>query len=260
MGYMEESIGKVDIFSKLVVTRANGPLYQQLVNLIRERISNGHLHVGSDLPKESELAQMTGVSLITVRRALRELEDLGLIQKRSAKAAKVIAQSPMAGLKGHKYGTYDDFLDFTRGSRLVLVSYGQEKGTLIEKYLGLNKGETGYCLRGCLAVEGQPRTLVSTFFPADIGSRLSIKDFTDILIFENVKRVLGIKIHRVMMTARADIASAAVARELNVTPGSALMTTQMVYLSDNNRTVEVSLNMTPSQYSVLSYDVALDKS
>jgi hypothetical protein len=38
------------------------------------------------------------------------------------------------------------------------------------------------------------------------------------------------------------------------------MTTQMVYLSDNNRTVEVSLNMTPSQYSVLSYDVALDKS
>lgn len=254
---MAESIDMVDIFSKLVVTRANGPLYQQLVDLIRERIANGHLHVGSDLPKEAELAQMTGVSLITVRRALRELEDLGLIQKRSAKAAKVIAQSPTV-LKGYKYGTYDDFLDFTRGSRLVLVSYGKEKGALIEKYLGLDKGETGYCLRGYLAVEGQPRTLVSTFFPADIGSRLSIKDFTDILIFENVKRVLGIKIHRVMMTARADIASAAVARELNVKPGSAVMTTQMVYLSDNNRTVEVSLNITPSQYSVLSYDVALD--
>jgi DNA-binding GntR family transcriptional regulator len=62
------------------------------------------------------------------------------------------------------------------------------------------------------------------------------------------------------MTARADIASAAVARDLNVEPGSALMTTQMVYLSDNNRTVEVSLNSTPSQYSVLCYDVALDNS
>ena len=241
------------------ISRANGPLYQQLVDLIRERIASGQIEVGGDLPKEAEIAQMAGVSLITVRRALRELEDLGLIQKRSAKAAKVVAQSPTV-LKGYKYGSYDDFLDFTRGSRLVLVSYGKEKGPLIEKHLGLDKGEFGYCLRSYLAVEGQPRTLVSTFFPADIGSRLSIKDFTDILIFENLKRVLGIKIHRVLMTARADIASAAVARDLNVEPGSALMTTQMVYLSDNNRTVEVSLNSTPSQYSVLCYDVALDNS
>jgi len=254
---MADIIDSVDTFPKRKLTRANGPLYQQLVDLIRDLIASGQLEVGSDLPKEAEIAQKIGVSLITVRRALRELEDLGLIQKRSAKAAKVVSQSTTV-LTGHKYGTYDDFLDFTRGSRLVLVSYGKEKGALIEKHLGLDRGETGYCLRGHLAVEGQPRTLVTTFFPANIGSRLSIKDFTDILIFENVKRVLGIRIHRVLMTARADIAGTAVARDLNVEPGSAIMTTQMVYLSDNNRTVEVSLNSTPSQYSVLSYDIALD--
>lgn len=259
MNKMIDAIDSVDIFPKLKVTRANGPLYQQLVDLIRERIATGQFEVGSNLPKESEIAQMTGVSMITVRRALRELEDLGLIQKRSAKAAKIIAQGPTVR-KGYKYGTYDDILDFTRGSRLVLASYGKEKGALIEEYLGLDKGETGYCLRGYLAVEEQPRTSVSTFFPADIGSRLSIKDFTDILIFENLKRVLEIKVHRVLMTARADIASAALARDLNVEPGSAVMTTQMVYLSENNRKVEVSFNSTPSQYFELYYDIALDPS
>lgn len=255
---MVEPALPIDLFPKLKLTRSGGPLYQQLADLIQELIASGQLEVGSDLPKEAEIEQHLGVSLITVRRALRELEDLGLIQKRSAKPARVTAKSPTVRA-GRKFNTYKDLTDFTRGARLVITSFGREKSALIEKHFGLAKGEAGYCLRGHLAVGDQPRTLITTLFPPDIGARLRIEDFTDILIFRNVMRVVGIRIERVLISARAEVAGKAAARELNVESGSPLLTTEMVYLDDRQRIVEVSITSTPSEHFVLSYDILLDE-
>jgi GntR family transcriptional regulator len=256
MSTMTQHALSIDQFPKLALSRTKGPKYQQLVDLIQDFIASGRIEIGSDLPKEVELEQHLGVSLITVRRALHELEDLGLIQKRSAKPAKVTARSPTVRA-GRKFDTYQDLTDFTRGARLVIESYGTIKGALIEKHFGLAKGEVGYCLRGHLAVGDQPRTIITTLFPADIGSRLSIKDFSDVLIFQNVQRVLGIKIDRVLATLRADIASKSVASALRIDTGSALMTNELVYVTDDQRIVEVTITNTPSEHFMLSYNIPL---
>ena len=87
---------------------------------------------------------------------------------------------------------------------------------------------------------------------------MSIKDITDIKDFENVKRILGIKIDLLIMTARADVASAPVAQKLHVEPNNALIFTKMTYLSDSKRTVEVSITKTPSHYFVLSFEIAMN--
>lgn len=247
----------IDRFPARKLKREDGPLYQQLADLIRSLIASGELEVGSDLPKEAEIETLLGVSLITVRRALRELGDLGLIQKRSAKPAKVVAKSPTVRA-GMKFNSYEDLTNFTRGSELVIASYGKEKGPAIEKYFGLAKGEQGWCLRGHLMAQGQPRTVITTYFPPDIGARLTVEDFTDILIFRNVERCLGLRIERVLITARADIAGKAVARDLNIEQGGPLLTTEMVYLSDKQRCVEVTITSTPSELFVLSYDIPLN--
>jgi DNA-binding GntR family transcriptional regulator len=53
--------------------------YAQLRETLTSAIRGGHWKPGSQLPPERELARLTGFSLGTVQRALRELSDQGLL-------------------------------------------------------------------------------------------------------------------------------------------------------------------------------------
>ena len=51
----------------------NVPLYYQLENVLREKISSGSFQDGERMPTELELIEEYGVSRITVRQALKSL-------------------------------------------------------------------------------------------------------------------------------------------------------------------------------------------
>jgi DNA-binding LacI/PurR family transcriptional regulator len=59
-----------------------GPLYQQIVDQLSERIESGAYGAGEKLPSERALCDEFDVSQITVRRALRELAHLGRVYSR----------------------------------------------------------------------------------------------------------------------------------------------------------------------------------
>ena len=256
---MDEVTPEIDLFPRRQLARKNGPLYQQVAELIRDLINRGTLGVGSELPKEALIEQYLDVSLITVRRALRELEDAGLIRKRSAKPAIVVAQNPMA-TNGWKFKTFDDLTTFTKDAELKVLSYRKETAPALQKHFGMAKNEAGYCLRGYLAVGEQRKTLITTYFPPEIGARLSIGDFTDVLIFRTVERCLGLQIDRALATVRAEIAETAVARELEVAVGSPLLAIEMLYRTADQRNVEFTISRNPAELFSLSYDISLGSS
>ena len=62
-----------------------GPLYLQLHRRIVEGIASGRLTQGSSLPPERDLALMSGLSRVTVRRAIQSLVESGaLVQRRGS--------------------------------------------------------------------------------------------------------------------------------------------------------------------------------
>lgn len=62
-----------------------GPLYRQLHRRIAEAIERGLLRPGDSLPPEREMAQMTGLSRVTVRKGVQELVASGqLVQRRGS--------------------------------------------------------------------------------------------------------------------------------------------------------------------------------
>ena len=95
---MDEHVSTLDMLPMRALVRSNGPLYRQLADMLREPIASGALPIGAELPKEAEIGERFGVSLITVRQALRDLEADGLIQKRSAKPAIVVSKTPPVSL------------------------------------------------------------------------------------------------------------------------------------------------------------------
>ncbi len=60
----------------------NGPIYLQLERLLRTAIGEGRLGDSDALPAERDLASHYGISRITVRKALAELEREGLVVRR----------------------------------------------------------------------------------------------------------------------------------------------------------------------------------
>lgn len=60
-------------------THAPAPLYLQIKNQLLDNISAGVYGKGQKIPTENELAQNFSVSRITIRKALKELEEDGLL-------------------------------------------------------------------------------------------------------------------------------------------------------------------------------------
>ena len=58
------------------------PLYQQLQRALREAIENGVIAPEDALPPERDLAEMLGVSRMTVRKAIDELAEEGLLVRK----------------------------------------------------------------------------------------------------------------------------------------------------------------------------------
>lgn len=64
-------------------------LHDQVFNSIKEMIRSGALEQGDLLPSENKLAQRLGVSRVTVRWALKQLAEAGIIQTRKGKGSIV---------------------------------------------------------------------------------------------------------------------------------------------------------------------------
>jgi len=84
---------------------------------LKQRIAQGGWQPGTRLPSERELVQQFGCARMTVRRALRELEEEGLIERRQGSGSFVAELHPISNLlrvrdiadeiaeRGHVHGT-----------------------------------------------------------------------------------------------------------------------------------------------------------
>ncbi|MGG4129094.1 MULTISPECIES: GntR family transcriptional regulator [Paenibacillus] len=68
---------------RVSLKRKQGPLYQQIQKILKDRILHGVYPLGSIIPSEPQLEKEFGVSKMTVRGAVQELSQEGYVQKKS---------------------------------------------------------------------------------------------------------------------------------------------------------------------------------
>lgn len=79
---------------------ARTPLYVRLANTIERNITDGVWRMGSKIPSERELIEMYGMSRITVRKAIDELERQGLVERVQGKGTFVVSRGIVQSLGG----------------------------------------------------------------------------------------------------------------------------------------------------------------
>lgn len=232
--------------------RSDGPLYRQAAAHLRSAITDGRLAVGGELPTEAELASGFGVSLITLRHALRELEAEGLIRKRAAKAAIVTAASPP--VRARPLNSLEDIVAGTEDARLEITEYRKLHAPEAAAAFGLAPGLRLHCLRGRLLVAGEPFSVISIYFPPEIGQRLTRADFDDVVVFRAVERRLGLRVAGARVTVAAETADAELARALDYQEGAPVLVNRFLYFAEDGSAVELTIARHRADRYSLAYE------
>jgi GntR family transcriptional regulator len=90
------------------VASPNRPKYLQISDEIRERIADGYLRPGENLPSEQAIADMVEVSKTVVRNALSVLEREGAIERRNGMPARITPEGQVRVLSPVRYFLEDD--------------------------------------------------------------------------------------------------------------------------------------------------------
>lgn len=234
------------------LSRSEGPLYRQLNTLLRTAIVESGFPSGHALPREADIAARVGVSLITVRQAMRDLEAEGLILKRAAKPA-VIAL-PALRRPAIDFESLATIAASADDRRLAIASYRRVRAPRVAETFGLPPGERLHCLRALLFAGDQPACRCTFYFPPHVGQQMKRRDFDDVVVFRSVQRHLGIKLSGARINVRAGLADPELAGALNCEPGFPILVTEMLYRSADGALVELTVNENRADFFSLSFD------
>jgi GntR family transcriptional regulator len=79
------------------------PVYKQIADHLRAAIERGRLREGDQLPSEAQLMEHYGVARMTIRNAMRLLQDEGLVTAEHGKGSYVRSRPPVRRLASDRF-------------------------------------------------------------------------------------------------------------------------------------------------------------
>ncbi len=145
------------------------PLYKQLEEIIRQKISLGELNPSDRLPSVGILAKEHGVSIITVRKAISSLAEAGLIETRQGKGTYITA--PRFGRNLNKMMSFSESckINGTRaGSKLIECRIIDASPKTLEKLNRPNDKQVVFLSR-LRYVNEEPMIIETNQFPIEFA-------------------------------------------------------------------------------------------
>jgi GntR family transcriptional regulator len=223
--------------------RADGaPLYQELARWLEQKVRSGEYPKGSKIPGDTQLANELGVSVITVRAAMRTLRDKHLITRHAGKGTFVADEAD--GRVTWGLGSTEDLiaLGFKTRIRLLSVAFVRPPEYVAAKF-GYLKGKMFRC-RTLRIHSGEPFVVTDVYLPEPIGSAIAKIDLRAALekrrlVHVVVEETCGISTTDIRQTMGAEPAQDYAARILKVSKGTPLLTVERDYFTSDGTLVQV---------------------
>lgn len=160
------------------------PLYHQLKASLMRDIDAGRWRPGEQLPTEDALMERFQVSKITVRQALRDLQQLGYIRREQGRGTFVQGPPLEEGPRELKSFTAE-----MQGHGLTATSRVLEQGLIeapadIASCLAIAEGDPVFRLRRLRFAEGEPMGLQTAYVPAELAPGIERLSFADASLYE----------------------------------------------------------------------------
>ena len=171
------------------------PLYYQLKEIIREKISNGEYQVGHLIPSESEFCQLYNISRITVRKAILDLAQEGVLRRQKGLGTIVRAPYEATRLESVK-GFTEQVLNFNQRPSAKVMGIGFRKPTrYICDRLRIAEDAKVIQIKRLRLIDDEPYYIEVLNFPYDRVEHIEQEDLT-VSIYNLLDRKYGIRIAR----------------------------------------------------------------
>lgn len=228
--------------------QSGGPRYVQLRRRLEEGIESGVLPPNSSLPPERELAEITDLSRVTVRKAIHELVLDGLVEQ--LQGSGTFIRNPVAKME-QSLSHLTSFTEDMARRGMVTTSKWLERGVFAPtereaEVLGLAEGEEVARIYRLRETGGRPMALERASLPLDIlPNPLDVKtSLYEVLGHHGMRPVRAVqKISAINIEIReADL--------LGVVEGAAGLSIERISYLENGRVAE----LTRSLYRGDAYD------
>ncbi|MEM5406291.1 MULTISPECIES: GntR family transcriptional regulator [Paraburkholderia] len=199
------------------------PLYVQIKDTLRERILNGTYAPHSQMPSEHELCALFGVSRITVRQALGDLQKEGLVFRLHGKGTFVSrpkAFQNVTSLQGFAEAMSSmgyEIVNQLRSFRIVKADRH------VAQRLNLPEGAPVAEIHRVRMLNREPVSLELTWVPEALGKRLANADLATRDIFLILENDCGVPLGHADVSIDAILADDDIARALRVEDGSPVL-------------------------------------
>ena len=207
---------------------SNAPKYVASQRDLTRRISRGEFRVGTPLPPQRELSSQYDVSLMTMRQALQELEEQGLVQQIAGKGTYVrrhrvpYATSGLASLT-------DDLRaqGFEVDTRLLRVDIADAPDEAVA-HLAAAEPARMLVVERLRVVDGEPVVHQLSYVPPPLAAKLRRADFQQHSLYGLLEERCGVTPARATEAMTPVVIPADLVELLAVDPGSLALRSERV--------------------------------
>jgi len=227
---------------------ARQPLYISLAQTLLRDIAQKRYPVGSLLPTEEELCSRHGLSRHTVRQALRELKEEGVIASHRGVGTRVRAPSEQTRTFGGIH-TVGELLQFVESTEMRVIARREVLAdAAFAAQFGCKPGQAWLQLTLLRSVADQKRPLghLQVYVRPEHAAAVGRTKSFNRPIYATVEERCGIRIVEVLQEITAINLDAEVARALKTREGEAAMRITRHFLDRSGVVVQISVGHYPS--------------
>lgn len=229
------------------------PLYDQLVDLLSDKIQN-EMHPGDALPSERDLAETYGLSRTTVRLAMSELEELGLVTRKHGKGTFVSSVSrDTTDLMG-TYSFTDQMRSLGRVPHTEVIDFEvREASKFVAQNMDLRLGEAVFRMRRLRIADGVPMMLERTYMPVKVFEGLTQRMVESKSLYEIVEQDFRMKIKTAEEAFGARAARPDEARLLKIDEDAPVL--HLVRTTYNSKNVVIEYTRSVARADMFEYKI-----
>lgn len=211
---------------------------KQVYLVLRGRILGGAVGFGDRLPTENELAEIHGVSRVTVRRALGELARERLIERRRSVGTHIIYRPAPGPISADIAGVLANLADMGRRTAVELLSFDYVPAAgAVAQALGVGPDQFLQRSVRVRSVDGVPFSYLTAHVPESVSLTFTKQELGSRPLLELLERA-GVKVEHAHQRISAVLATPDVAAALDVHTASPLIELVRVVHDDAGRGVE----------------------
>ncbi|TBW58156.1 GntR family transcriptional regulator [Marinobacter halodurans] len=222
---------------QMMVEESPLPLYVQIRDNLRRQILDGTFQVHERLPSENAMMKTFGVSRITIRQALRDLHNEGLVfsaQGKGTFVSKPKAVQNVQRLEG--FGEAMAAQGYEASARVLSIQQ-LKAPKAVAASLDLEPGEDAVEVKRVRYLNRSAVCVENSYFPMDIGRRMFSLDLSGD-IFPMLENLFGVPLGGADISLDAILADDEAQQHLNLKSGEAILRVERLTHNREGRPID----------------------